>query len=642
MSALRPHFAGIVPEQQQEQADIIDLANLVSVLWQRKLQLVAAAVISALLGGFWAAFIATPYYQATTVLMLSEPEETLPSLGALVPGLSSGNNVANTEVEILQSRNLIGAVVDELDLIHDPEFSPKPSWQMPAAVQNRLPQFMSQPARQLSPEQTRTLTIDRLESAISVRNVPDSMVFEALAESEDAQKAAKIINALAEFYIRRQIDVKRLANEQIIEWLSLRVTQLQNQLNAAETEVAQFSAKMELITPETHALLALRLKELRLEIATYETAQLQRNTVRSQNHLSELHALEKELSVMLDRQSMDLVQLQQLQREVEAAQIIHAQFLERLKESTAQMDITQPDSVILSVAETPVIPTRPNPALVILMTGVLGFLLMAMRVLHRESVNKTFYTQQKLEKETGQIALGQTPILPRTWFRGMVHRIARCKCRQYPDNMRQLRNMVLNRKGKAPQVIMVTSALPNDGRTVLTLSLAYSIAQTERRVLVIEGDLHRKGLQKMMRIPFGGLKAALLQNTTLEEAVWRCDALGVDVLKGTNENIEPADLFNLTTFQRLLRIARESYDVILIDTPPVLAVTDAHAIGDHADTILFAVKWGKTNAQAVSDGLRSLKKYGLNVSGLVLTQVHPARQRRYGPEYQSALLNYHA
>ena len=646
MSALLPHFAGIAPSAPQpaDQAEILDLTHLVGVLWQGKVKLVAAALVAALVGGVWAGFVATPHYHATAVLMLSSPEEQLPALGSIVPGLSAGNSAANTEVEIIHSRSLIGAVVDELGLETDPEFNPEMNRGMVYDAKGFLrqwtpPEWIS-PAVVLSPDQIRTLTIDRMLLAISVSNIPDSMVFEVVVESEQASKAAQIANTLAAHYIDRQIDEKIGTNEQIVDWLSTRVTQLQAQLETDKSALAQFSAEMELITPETHAALAIRLKEMRLRITILESTESQRSTVRTQTQLSELRVLEQDLSAMLERQSKDLVHVQQLELEVQASQLVYAQFLGRFNESAAQMDITQPDSSILSMAETPVVPTQPRPALVILMAGVLGALLMGFRILRRDMTHKTFRTQQELEDETGQVALGQTLVFPRGKFGAMVSRIANSGDYENADSLRYLRSQVLPMQGQTSKAVMITSSLPDEGRTVLTLALAHSIAQMGRRVLVIDGDLHRQGLQNLLKPTSNGLYSALRQGTPLDESIWRCDDLCVDILSGSGEELEPANLFSLASFRRLIRAARDTYDVILIDTPPVLAAPDAQIIGARVDAILYAVKWGQTDMRALNDGLGSLKKGGLKVDGLVLTQVNPKRQRRFAPKYHAGLQGY--
>jgi len=643
MSALPPHFTNMIPamRSEPEKTEILDLSHLAGILWRRKLRLIFTAVITASFGALWATYLTTPYYQATTVLMLSEPEETLPSLGAVMPGFSSGNSAANTEVEILQSRSLFGEVIDELNLVQDPEFKPIPFWKLPDIIKQSLPNKFQFPETEFSTGQSRTLTIDKFSKAVSVHNIPDSSIFEVLAESVDPTKAARIVNTLAEKYIQRQINEKTAAHERVVQWLSAQVGQLQEQLEMAETELAKFTASMELITPETHASLALRLKELRLKITTYKSSETQRNTVRLRNQLKELSTLEKELTLMHERQSHDLLRLQQLEREVQAAQIIHAEFLGRFKESVAQMDVNQPDSQIVSMAETPVIPVRPKPALVILMAGVLGFVLMAIQVLRRNSANKTIFSQTELEDATGYTVLGQTTLLSNKSQAKMLQTIKQSSSHGDWGNTRMLRSMINAGDGKRSQIILITSAMPNDGRTVLTLSLAHSIAQMGKKVLVVEGDLHRKGMQKMMKTNSRGIYAVLRQNLTLQEAICPCDTLGIDVLKGTVENMDPADMFCLTSFRCLLRSAKETYDYIIIDSPPVLAVPDAGIIGEHADAILFAAKWGKSSIQEINEGLQALKKSGLKVTGLALLQVNLKKQRHNIPKHHLELQEYH-
>ena len=105
------------------------------------------------------------------------------------------------------------------------------------------------------------------------------------------------------------------------------------------------------------------------------------------------------------------------------------------------------------------------------------------------------------------------------------------------------------------------------------------------------------------------------------------------MLAGDKTNSNAADLFASPQFGRLLRYARKSYDVILIDTPPVLLVPDARVIGQHADAILYTVHWDKTPRPQVIAGLRSFQTVGLRVPGMVLSKVNPRLQKSYGHDH---------
>ena len=106
--------------------------------------------------------------------------------------------------------------------------------------------------------------------------------------------------------------------------------------------------------------------------------------------------------------------------------------------------------------------------------------------------------------------------------------------------------------------------------------------------------------------------------------------LGADVLMGEKSSVNAADLFSSDRFHEFMQHAREAYDVIVIDTPPVLVVPDARVIGQAVDAIVYSVKWDKTSKAQVEEGLRQFATANLRVTGFVLSQIDPKGMRRYG------------
>ena len=649
MSSLPPHTSTlahpvIAPDAP---ADLLDLAAMIGMLWRAKLRLLGAALTGTGLAAIWVIWVAVPLYQATTVLVLAEAEAVAPSLGSFVPGLGGGNSAANTEVEALRARSLLGRVVDELALTTDPEFFADPALSLPAQIRRKLAPVipaLAAPASQMSDTDQRTATIDQLQQVITVRNVPDSVVFEVVVNSQDPDKAARIANTLALRHIARQITAKIDKNQKAVTWLATRVGELQTELETHEAALASFSVKMELVTPEMHAVLSANLKELRAKISGLQELNTPSPTPRKTTQIASLLRLESELTRQIARQADDMITFQRLQSQAAAARLIHAQFLEQLKTTTAQIDLAQPDSTILSLADVPVAPARPRVVLTLLFGALCLTALAAIGVLRRETARDTFRTEPELETEFSLPALGRLPVLSgRIGLRWTARMALRANARQI-EALNQLRSAVLDGLQPRPQIIAITSALPGEGRSLLTLSLAHAMAKLGHRVLVIDGDLRRRGLTRALaEAPTGPDPAfdAVCRNALpLADAIRPVPALGVDLLAGKAGSKNPADLFHQAGFRRLLRTARDSYDMVLIDTPPVLAVPDARIIGVAADAVLFAVRWDKTTATQISDALRLLRQSGLRIKGFVLTQVNPARQRHLGLAPPKSLRNY--
>lgn len=653
--ALPPEISPTAP--MGEAAEVLDLSRLLSTLWQRKLRMATWAVCGAWGALMWVVFVATPGFQATATLVHSESEASMPSLTALVPGITKSDSAANTEVETLRARSLLAKVVAELGLIDDAEFNPV---LMPPSTIRKLAETYGilQPKPRLNPAQALTLTIDSLLAAVSVRNIPESFVFEVMVESPAPEKAAAIANALSKHHIDRQVNEKMAHAETAAKWLTGQVAALQAELEAAEEVLVETSAQMSLVNVESLALEARTLKEIRERIAS-----LMVSSPRS-NRLKSLRQLERQQATKLAEQNRDYLLLRQLERVARSAQIVHAQFLEQLKETRAQIDLAKPDTSILSPAEVPVIPTRPKGGLMILMGAALAMLVSAGRTLQQEAARSTARTATELEDATGRNVLGQIPEFStagarnfRRWGNEMGRRLGMRR----KDNtsaliygmlnprdpvameaVRALRRILTLQQNQGAQVIMVTSAMPEEGKSALTLSLALTQAQLGKRVLVLDADLRGAGLDPYVGTGRDGLMPLLNKKVTLEEAVEQQRDLQIDVLRGGQSARSPADLFAFPAFRRILREARDAYDLIIIDTPPVLAFPDAQTLATLADTVICAVRWDSTESEHVNEALHHLRLGGGRVHGLVLTRVSRKKMRRYGLGEADNLLRYRA
>ena len=623
----------------QVAADVLPLASVLGSLWRRKITLSFAAMIGAVLGAVWISTIAVPYYSATTVLVMKPQLDQIVDLGGVVPGLAGDDTAVNTEVEVLRSRSLLASVAGMLDLTEDPEFNPalRPLGPIDRALEKAkasLTDYLGA-ARTMdvaTSGSAMTATVDSLREAITVRNVPDSLVFEVLAESPDPKKAADISNTLAERYIERQIEVKFTATEQATGWLSQRVAELKLELEKAEKEAKAFAAKMELINPETLDALADELSEVRDRIIARESAMTRGASVsRSRRQLVELRRMEAELSEKITKQSQGLVTLEQLQREAEADRLIYEYFLSRLKETSVQQGIQQADSTILSWAEVPEIAARPRPALVTLMSAVLALALVSIRILKTEAERSSFRNAEELEERTGYTVLGQIPKIPARRRRSVLAYVLDRPTSAAVEAIRNLRTTVFMASAEPPRVIMLTSSVPGEGKTTQALALAHNLAGLGKRVLLIEGDIRRRMFGSYFDVGNRpGLVAVVRGKTGLADAAWSHKKLGIDILAGENSKINAADLFSSAPFADLVAAARATYDVVIIDSPPVLVVPDARVIGQFADAILYVVHWDRTRERQVLQGLKSFETVGAKVAGLVLSKIDARGLKRYG------------
>ena len=180
---------------------------------------------------------------------------------------------------------------------------------------------------------------------------------------------------------------------------------------------------------------------------------------------------------------------------------------------------------------------------------------------------------------------------------------------------------------------MVSSSVPGEGKSSTILMLGQISAIAGKKVLMIECDIRRSTFPKHfgLKAPHG-LLSLLSGKVSEEEVVHRHEGGNLDVIFGEESKANPADIFSSERFASFLAEMREKYDYVFIDTPPVLAVPDARIIGQHADAVLYVVRWDSTNRKQVEAGLRLFQQVMVRVSGVVLTQTDPRRMSSYGYE----------
>lgn len=688
----------VPPTSSSDMDDVIDLSALIGTLWRSKWIIALITGIALLLGGYFAYIGATPLYRAKSVVILEPQQEQIVSFDAVAASMSGDDSEVNSEVQVLQSRELIRKVVEQLDLVNDPEFNE--ALRTPSALASAKAWVKSlllglPPARELGidPEQ-RALdgTVSAVLRTLSIRNLPNSYVLEITAETENPKKSALLADTVADQYILDQIAAKYEATEQASSWLSERVAELQAELESAETALANFSSGIDLVSPEALQLKERQIKDLRDRIAsvtalsaenaalvtalqetndpirlataagdpdllqlgeqlqeTPENAALRtrfetragtvtrRAELEATRAATQLQALENSLATLevdFDQQSRDLIQLQQLTREAEASRLLYEYFLGRLKETSVQQGIQQADARVLSYSVTPSAPSAPNKSLILAMSGLLGGMLGSGLILILEARQSTFRTGRDLEHLTGQSVFGQVPLFPfKARNRAIAYLIEKPNS-VAAEAIRNLRTSVLLSNVDRPaQVIMMTSAVPGEGKTTLTLALSNNFAGMGRKVLVIEGDIRRRIFGQYLegkKAPEQGLIAALSGEAAPEDVIIHNEGFDVDLLLAERKTVNAADLFSSQKFADLITYLKQHYDTILIDTPPVLVVPDARVIAQCADTVLFVVGWDKTRQDQVREALHQLAMVNRRPAGLILNQISASGMKRYG------------
>ena len=334
-----------------------------------------------------------------------------------------------------------------------------------------------------------------------------------------------------------------------------------------------------------------------------------------------------------------LVNLRALEREANASRAMFESFLNRFRQTDEADQFNEADARIVANATLPLDASSPrlllNFALGLALAG-LGAVLVA---LMREVLESGLRTEAEVERKLGVPHIASVPKLKAGFFEGL--RGKRTEPGQYvlnkplssiAESYRTLRSgLKVAGLDKPLTVIAVTSALPGEGKTTTTIALGRIAAQAADRVLAIDCDLRRRGLSMGLApdAPTGMLEV-LAGESSLADAIVVDEPSGLHVLPLTVSSFSPKDLFRSEAFKTLLERVRGQYDLILLDTAPVMAVADTRAIASLADGMIFSVEWGRSPVGAARLSIDALTRAKGNIVGVVLNGVDINRQARYG------------
>ena len=194
----------------------------------------------------------------------------------------------------------------------------------------------------------------------------------------------------------------------------------------------------------------------------------------------------------------------------------------------------------------------------------------------------------------------------------------------------------LSAGGSCAGLVVVTSSLPDEGKSLTSLSLARTAAKMGIKVLLVDGDIRRSSIAKKLGLTSDKALIDVLAGTvSLQDAVITDPRSTLQVLPGRTVNLKELDLVSLANgAESLFANLRNHYDLIIVDSPPILPVADVQVLANAADLTVFCVRWDKTPRQTALTAIRMLQDIQATLAGVLLTRVDYSRHAGYG--YQDA------
>jgi capsular exopolysaccharide synthesis family protein len=361
-----------------------------------------------------------------------------------------------------------------------------------------------------------------------------------------------------------------------------------------------------------------------------------------ENEVSIARAKERSLEKSLGRlkgevaeTNQNSIEVRMLEREAEANRALLATLLGRQKETLSQedFDFQQADARIISYADLPVDPSFPNKLAIIALVFIGSTFLGLFGILLLELLDKGVHSGEELTLQTGLQSLGFAPTSAALNAEETLPAYAGIRNSAFGQSMKTLNWSV--RLGypddEPPQTIMITSSVPREGKSTIAACMAYSLALSGSKVLLIDADLRRPSLHKkteMDRSP--GLLAFLKGKTGFDGVVKQYGDSNLYVIPaGGESNYDSESVVSSDLMDQLLLIASDNFDTIIVDTPPVMACSDARILSKKVDSTVFVVRWNSTRQAVVQLAIDQLVSAGACMAGVFLSMVNVKRYSTY-------------
>lgn len=327
------------------------------------------------------------------------------------------------------------------------------------------------------------------------------------------------------------------------------------------------------------------------------------------------------------------VQLRALEREATANRTLLNTFLQRFKETSGQEGIQAPDSRIISAASLPIGPSFPNVLLIMSLTVVGSLILGVGLVFAVEQLDSGFRSMDQVEREMGVPALGMIPLLDPAKSGGLPPEqyCLEKPVSAYAESIRNLYvSLSLSDVDKPPKLVLITSSVPEEGKSAVSLSLSRVVARSGQKVVLIDCDLRRPAIHSRLNLPAKpGLVELLAHRAQFKDIVRIDKDSGAHIIPAGELAPNPTDLLASEQMQKLLIDLAKVYDFVVLDCSPVLAVTDARVLARRVDKVVYVVQWEQSRRETATFGLKQLQDAGGSIAGVLLTKVNVKKHAGY-------------
>lgn len=474
-------------------------------------------------------------------------------------------------------------------------------------------------------------------------------------------KAKAVLNQITQTYVRNNVERNSAEATSSLEFLKERLPDVRKDLEEAEARLNKYQVEVESVnvTAEAEALLD-QIVELEKNISALQLqkAEIERKFTSShpnykawQAQMAELQERKKELDERVSKLPVTQQKVVRLTRDVKVGNEIYLQMLANIQE----LDIVRAgtvgnvrviDAAAVNIDE----PIKPKKGLLVAACFLLGGMLSAGFVLLRTMLNRGVENPEQIENlgipvyATVPLSQEQSKLnlllrKGRTETKKEIHLLALDNPADLAiEALRGLRTSLHFAMMDAPNnILMVSGPSPNVGKSFISANFAAVFAQSGRRVLVVDGDMRRGDMHDQFNMDKDqGLSELLSRQIELKDAIRRTSVDSLHFISRGVAPPNPSELLMSSSFEHFIESIKANYDLIIIDTPPILAVTDAAIVGRHAGTSMMVVRFEMNPAKEIELTKRRFEQNGIEIKGAVFNAV----EQRAGTNAAYGYYNY--
>lgn len=497
----------------------------------------------------------------------------------------------------------------------------------------------------------------RNELSIDEKGKPSGVLSMSLDDT-DPVKTAQILNAIGSAYVKQNTERKAAEAEKSLTFLDGFLPQLRKQMDAADNKYTAFRDKHGTFDLGTEGTLSLN-TSVTMQTKLFELQQKRRELGAqfASSHPSimaldaqisatekEVHRLAEHIKTLpeLEQQLLNLVRDVKVNGEMYAGLLNSAQQLRLVKEGKVG------NVRVVDAAVPPEVPVKPQRPLILAISAILGLILGTGIALFRNMMGSGVKAASDIEYKLGLDVFATVPrIQPRAnrqLWAGSRSRLTRVLAEIAPDDpavesLRSLRTSLRFALQEAKNnIVMLTGPTPNIGKTFTSVNLAAVLGSADKKVLLIDTDFRSGGVHRYFGLEREGGFSELIRGTlTLTQVLHKSVMPNVDVITTGVLPGNPAEALLSERAKSLLEQLADTYDVVVLDTAPVLPVSDALSLAPHAGTIFMLARAELTTLGELEESTKRLNQAGAHVTGVVFNDFNAAHHRfsaKYGA-YQS-------